>query len=116
VCVRARATDDGRYLALLGETALLTDRFRLGDRARFVVHVDGETPTMCGTASVALIGRLGADGVISPELPRATATVARLLVEDAPFRVQGCVLVALAPDDVRIDEGDVPSHGAVPRT
>lgn len=107
------------WVGLLDDKAAFTDRVRMAGgelKPQFVVHVDGDTPTVCGEAAVQLLGRVSPDGTppegIGPELERAALEVIR----SAAFGAAGRVLVAVRPDAVRVDEGEDPAHGAVPRT
>jgi hypothetical protein len=109
----ARAGGDA-WLGLVRDHSVFAERVRMGMRPTFVVHHDGETPVVCGTADAKLRGR------VAVSLPADLTESERDAVEDlrsgAGFSRDDLVIVELRLADVDIDDGEAPLHGAIPRT
>lgn len=117
--VRLVSADGARWLGLVADKAAFTDRARLAGGhvvAPFVVHANASTPTVCGDAQVSLLGRVGAGGEAPEDLEPALKSAAHAVIASAPFGAHGQVLIAVEPGTVRVDDGETPAHGAVPRT
>ena len=107
---------DESWFGLARDKALFTDRVRMGMKPRFVVHADADTPTVCGDAEVRILARIPSDGSRPTDLSKTASGVLDAILADSPFAVRDAVLVEVLPRNVRVDEGDAPQHGAIPRT
>lgn len=117
-CHSVRLAPAGRdvWVGLVGDKAALTERVRMGARPRFLTHHEGSLPTVCGECEARVVGRVSASGEVSGDLSGPTRDAARALVEAQPFTGATLAVVEFRLDGVRIDEGEGPTHGAVPRT
>jgi hypothetical protein len=111
--VRARG---GVWLGLAADRALFLERVRLGLRPRFVVHLDVDTPTLCGEASVHIVGRLGQAGAAPTGLVDDRASLIARMVEREPFGLEDLVVLEVTLHAIQLDDGEGAAHGAVPRT
>lgn len=112
--VRLMRGDGEDWLGLVRDHSLFAERVRMGMKPRFVVHHDGETPVVCGDADVTLCGRARAEELALLTVGQRTV-VAALLASHA-FHAADLVVVAVRLGEVRVDDGDAPVHGAIPRT
>jgi hypothetical protein len=103
------------WFGLVEDKALFTDRIRMGNRPKFVVHYNAETPTVCGEAEVSIVGRVASSQMLK-SLSGADQNAATELINTQIFGFRDAVLIQVKPVDVRIDEGESPVHGAIPRT
>ena len=108
--VRLLPTESGAWVGLVADSATFTDRVRMGLKPRFVVHHSVDVPTVCGEAEVTVVGRTDA------ALPSGYQRAAQKLLSERVFARDDLVLIAVSPCDVRVDEGEGPEHGAIPRT
>lgn len=106
--------DGDAWLGLARDHGLFAERVRMGMRPRFVVHHDGETPVVCGEAEVKVRGRARADELAGLS-DRERGAVLSLLARQA-FPSEDLVVLAVRLTDVRVDDGEAPLHGAIPRT
>lgn len=104
----------GEWFGLVRDHSVFAERVRLGVRPRFVVYHEGETPLVCGVAEVRLGGRV--HGAASTTWSSEQQQVLAMLLEAFPFATDDLCLLQVKLDEVRIDDGDAPIHGAVPRT
>ncbi len=116
VCVRLMPAGDSAWVGLLPDKAIFCDRVRIGMRPRFVVHKDAELPTVCGLAHVAVVGRVSDDGEPHLEDRPDLVDAVRALCARTPFLPEDAVVIEVRPDDVQVDAGESPVHGAIPRT
>lgn len=116
LCCSVRLTrgDGEDWLGLVRDHSLFAERVRMGMKPRFVVHHDGETPVVCGEAEVKLKGRARADDLA--RLPERERAAVLSLLESQRRYADELVVVAVRLTDVRIDDGEAPVHGAIPRT
>lgn len=112
--VRLMRGEGDDWLGLVRDHGLFAERVRMGAKPRFVVHHDGEMPVVCGEAEVKLKGRASGDELLSLS-ERERAAVLSLLDGQERF-AEELVIVAVRLTDVRIDDGEAPVHGAIPRT
>jgi len=110
--VRLLPGDDGWWVGLVRDKSLLADRVRMGMRPSFVHHADGETPVVAGSCDARLCGRSAEPTDLGDG---SLAAVAHLL-RTHPFPSSDLVVLALRLVDVRIDDGESPLSGAIPRT
>ena len=112
--VRLQHNVGDSWYGLVEDKALFTDRIRMGNRPKFVVHHNAETPTVCGQAEVSIVGRISKDHM--PSLTENEQRVAHELMRAQAFSYRDAVLITVRPVDVQIDAGEAPVHGAIPRT
>lgn len=110
--VRLRPGDDGWWIGVVYDKSLLAERVRMSARPSFVVHPDGETPVVSGTCEARLCGR-ASDPVGLDE--RSHATLRRLL-EASGLSDPDLVVLCVRLVEVKVDDGEAPLHGALPRT
>ncbi|MFZ9888228.1 MAG: hypothetical protein ACO3JL_12070 [Myxococcota bacterium] len=104
----------GEWFGLVRDRSVFAERVRLGVRPRFVVYHEGETPLVCGDADVRLGGR-----VHDPAVPTWSACqqeAISTLLGSFPFPADDLCLLQVKLGEVRVDDGDAPFYGAVPRT
>lgn len=116
LCCSVRLTrgEGDDWLGLVRDHSLFAERVRMGMKPRFVVHHDGETPVVCGDAEVKLMGH-ARDEDLARLSERERGAVLSLLAGQRRFADE-LVVVAVRLTDVRIDDGEAPVHGAIPRT
>ncbi len=116
LCCSVRLTrgEGEDWLGVVRDHSLFAERVRMGTKPRFVVHHDGDTPVVCGDAEVKLRGRARADELaLLSERERAAVLT---LLESHVGHADDLVVVAVRLADVRVDDGEAPVHGAIPRT
>jgi hypothetical protein len=112
--LRLLRADSENWLGLSRDHGNFAERVRMGMRPRFVVHHDGETPVVCGEAEVKVLCRARASelGGLSE---REREAVLVLLARQA-FPSEDLIVLAVRLTEVRVDDGEAPLHGAIPRT
>jgi hypothetical protein len=117
-CLSVRLAPAGRdvWVGLVGDKAILTERIRMGARPRFLTHHEGSTPTVCGDTEARVVGRVTSDGTLEGDLTGGVRAAALGLLDGQAFQPQSLAVIEFRLDGVRIDEGEGPSHGAIPRT
>lgn len=109
--VRLLPGDDGCWVGLVRDKSLLADRVRMGAVPTFVQHADAETPVVAGRCEAMLCGRAANPDDLGPQ---SLAAVERL--RDQPLSCDDLVVLSLRLVDVRVDDGETPLSGAIPRT
>ena len=105
-----RGTDD-LWFGAVRDRSSFAERAQRDDRFHFVAYHDGETPLACGEVKARIRGRIGT--LLEDEIFGSLLTD---LMNSQPFISLDWQMVEFKIDGVRLDEGEAPLHGAVPRT
>ena len=109
--IRVVRGNDDLWFGVVRDRSAFAERAQRDERFHFVAHHDGETPLACGEVKARIRGRLGAkceDEDFGPLLAG--------LMDAQPFASLDWQVVEFRIDGVRLDDGDAPLHGVVPRT
>lgn len=109
--IRVMRGQGDTWLGAVRDCSAFAERAQRDGHFQFVVHHDGETPLACGEVEARLRGRLGSHVGSDP----MSTTVACLLAAQ-PFASLDWQAVEFKIVGVRLDDGEAPLHGAVPRT
>ena len=103
--VRLVCSPNGGWWGLIAHESAFADRIRRGLAPAFVVHHHGETPVLSGSAQAKILGRL-------VEIDEAKSRFG----PSVGFSRGDMLVVEFSLQEFRVDTGESPAHGAVPRT
>jgi hypothetical protein len=115
--VKLLSVGDGRFVGFIPDRSSLADRIRMACKPRFVVHPDGQTPTICGFADATILAEWDVGCPPPSSLPFTIQNAALALSQRTLFRPLRVAIVEVRLRDVQVDEAEGPmAQGAVPRT
>ena len=111
-CIRMQAAGAGCWVGIVSDRSVFSDRIRMGMTPSFTVYPHSDVATVCGNATVRLLGRADALGEFAPAVQDAAAQ----LLREQPFTLRDAVIVEVTPGSVQVVDEDRVALGSVPRT
>ncbi len=111
-CLRMQAADTGAWIGIVSDHSVFSDRIRMGMAPTFIVYPQAGVATVCGDASVRLLGRTDALESLDADVKSAAET----LLSAQPFDLKDAVIVEVRPGSVQVVAEEEEAMGSVPRT
>lgn len=111
-CLRMRAAATGQWIGIVSDRSVFSDRIRMGMAPTFIVYPQADVATVCGEATVRLLGRTDAIESMEP----AVRAAAEELMQAQPFALKNAVIVEVRPGSVQVVAEEDDAVGSIPRT